>query len=93
MSKKSQFTSATGNGYTAGNFLMDSLSVAVADNRSLSAMTQQRIADMSEHVQEDPFGSNAKRFGEYVAKITPAASAEKPAVAHRATTKPGSGMM
>lgn len=93
MSNKSQFTSATGNGYTSGDFLLDSLSLAAADTRGgFDTATQQRVADMTSHVKDDPLGSNAKRFGEYVAKITPA-PAEKPAATFRATTKPGSGMM
>lgn len=93
MSKKSQFSEATGTGYTAGNFLLDSLSLATADTRGgLSEATQQRVADMSDHVNADPHGANAKRFNEYVAKLSPAPS-EKTAASFRAPAKPGSGMM
>lgn len=93
MSNKSQFTSATGNGYTSGDFLLDSLSLAAADTRGgFDTATQQRILDMTNHVSDDPQGAGAKRFGEYVAKITPS-TADKPAATVRATAKPGSGMM
>lgn len=92
MSNKSQFTSATGNGYTSGNFLLDSLSLAVADTRGgFDAATQERLSSMKAHVSEDPHGSNAKRFNEYVAKLTPE-PAEKPAPVVRASSKLGTGM-
>lgn len=93
MSNKSQFTSATGNGYTSGNFLLDSLSLTVADTRGgFDAATQERVSDMKAHVSEDPHGNNARRFNEYVARITPA-PAEKSAPVVRASSKPGTGMM
>lgn len=95
MNKKSQFfAEATGTGYTSGNFLLDSLSLATADTRGgFDQATAQKVENMTAHVNSDPHGANARRFNEYIAKITPAQSESKPAMTVRASTKPGSGMM
>jgi len=91
-SMKSQFV--TSGGYGGNNFLLDSLSIVGADTRKgLDAATAEKVTAMTGFVNANPSGTNAQKFNEYVAKISPAAAETKPAAAHRATTKPGSGLM
>jgi hypothetical protein len=85
---KSQFVLG---GYGAGNFLLDSLSVAAADTRSgLDAQTATRLAAMQGYVNANPEKTNAERFENYVGKLVGAATeTSKPVATLR--SKPGTG--
>lgn len=88
---RSQFV-ASGE-YSGTNFLLDSLSIMGADTRrGFDTQTAEKVAAMSGYVAGNPQGTNAQKFNEYVAKITPAAQEAKPAATARVTTKLGSGM-
>jgi len=95
MTTKSQFfADATGSGYTAGNFLLDSLTIVAADTRKgFDAQTSERVSAMTGFAAANPESSNAQRLGAYIAKLTPPAAETKPQATARTTVKLGNGLM
>jgi hypothetical protein len=83
MDMKSQFAGGASN-ISGGQFLLGSLSLAVADTRrGFTPEVRAAVDNLSAHAAAHPGTVDAENFARYVQKITPQAGEARPAAASR----------